>query len=95
MLGHRKLIFRLHALTRMAQRHFEPSDIRYALDNGTVIEQYPEDNPYPSFLVLSLVNERSIHVVAALNEEAQEIIIITVYEPDPSAWDNGFTRRKE
>lgn len=89
-----KLIFRLHALSRMAQRGFEPTDIRYVLNNGRIIEQYPEDFPYPSCLVMSWVDGRPVHVVAALNDDDLETIIITVYEPDPRAWDNGFTRRK-
>ena len=94
MTQKRKLIFRLHALTRMAQRGFNPSDIHYAFDNGTIIEQYPDDFPYPSCLIMSLVDGRPVHVVAALSDEAEEIIIITVYEPDSLVWDNCFTRRK-
>lgn len=90
----RKLIFRLHALSRMAQRGFEPDDVRYVIDNGTIIEQYSEDFPYPSCLVMSLVDGRPVHVVAALNDDDHETIIVTVYEPDPRIWDNGFTRRK-
>ncbi len=94
MINNEKLIFRLHALSRMAQRGFEPSDVRSALDNGMTIEQYPDDTPYPSFLVMAKINGRPIHVVASLNEAEQEIIIITVYEPDPMMWTDQFSRRK-
>jgi hypothetical protein len=90
----RKLIFRLHALSRMSQRGFEPADIHFALDNGTIIEQYPDDFPYPSCLIMALIDGRPVHVVAALNDAVQETIIVTVYEPDVQIWDNGFTRRK-
>ena len=90
----RKLIFRLHALSRMSQRGFEPADIHSVLENGTIIEQYPEDFPYPSCLIIALIDGRPVHVVAALNDAEQEAIIITVYEPDVRIWDNGFTRRK-
>ena len=94
MMHQRKLIFRLHALSRMAQRGFEPVDIHYVLDNGIKIEQYPDDFPYPSCLVLSWVKGRPVHVVAAFNEDACETIIITVYEPDPEIWMDRFSRRK-
>lgn len=94
MTQKRKLIFRLHALARMAQRGFEPAEIHYVLDNGSIIEQYPEDSPYPSCLVMSWINGRPVHVVVAINDDAQESIVITVYEPAPNVWDNGFTRRK-
>jgi len=90
----RKLVFRLHAISRMAQRGFEPADIRYVLNNGTTIEHYPDDFPYPSCLVLSWLNGRPVHVVAAFNDEELEIIIVTVYEPDIQIWTDGFSRRK-
>jgi hypothetical protein len=77
----------------MAQRGFEPAVVHYVLDNGTVIEDYPDDFPYPSCLILSWVSGRPVHLVAAFDNEAQEVIIITVYEPDPRIWFDGFTRR--
>ncbi len=57
-------------------------------------EEYPEDHPYPSRLVLGTVDNRPLHVVAADNTVASETIIITVYEPDPRQWEAGFRQRK-
>jgi hypothetical protein len=94
MKSYPKLIFRIHALARMAQRGFEPDDIRHSLVNGSVVEEYPEDVPYPSFLVMLWLGQRAVHVVAANNDTDGETIIITVYEPDPLKWNLGFTRRK-
>jgi hypothetical protein len=77
----------------MAQRGFEPDDIRGSMVNGTVIEEYPEDVPYPSFLVMVWLGQRPVHIVAANNNADEETIIITVYELDPQKWNSGFTRR--
>jgi uncharacterized protein DUF4258 len=88
------LIFRLHALVRMAQRGFDPQDIHKAFEDGKIIENYPDDLPYPSCLVMAWISDRPVHVVAALNNDTQETIVITVYEPDSQIWDNDFTRRK-
>jgi hypothetical protein len=77
----------------MAQRGFEPDDIRNLLENGSIVEEYPEDFPYPSFLVMLWLGQRPVHVVAANNDTDSETIIITVYEPDPLKWNTGFTRR--
>ena len=93
MKSYPKLIFRLHALSRMAQRGFEPGDICNSLEHGRVVEEYPEDFPYPSFLVMLWLGQRPVHVVAANNDDDSETIIITVYEPDPLRWNSGFTRR--
>lgn len=78
----------------MFERHISQVDVRAVLDAGEVIERYPQDAPYPSRLVLGWIGTRPIHVVAADNTEAQETIVITVYEPDPQQWDPSFRRRR-
>ena len=53
-----------HAAERFRQRGIKNKDIRYAVQNGEIIEQYPEDYPYPSCLLLGFtVNSRPLHVV--------------------------------
>ena len=88
-----RLVFRVHAVRRMLQRRISATDVRHVLDTGEVIEDYPDDRPYPSRLVLGFRGARPIHVVAADNHAAQEVIVITVYEPDPDQWDPTFHRR--
>jgi hypothetical protein len=68
--------------------------IRQALATGETIEEYPEDVPYPSRLVLGSIGNRPIHVVAADNRKVEETIVITAYEPDPTQWHPGFKRRR-
>lgn len=88
------LVFRTHAIRRMFQRQVSADDIRHVLETGVIIENYPDDQPYPSWLVMGWCGERPLHVVAADNVEAHETIVITVYEPDSDQWESGFTRRK-
>ena len=64
------------------------------LATGEVVEEYPNDTPYPSRLMLGWHGPRPIHVVAADNREAKETIVITVYEPDLDQWEPGFKRRR-
>jgi hypothetical protein len=89
-----KLVFRVHAIQRMFQRRISEDDVRHVLDKGEIIEEYPEDTPYPSKLILGERNKRPLHVVVAENAMNNERIVITVYEPDPSQWGSGFRRRK-
>lgn len=49
-LGH--LVFRPHAIKRMFERRIGRDEVRNVLDQGEVIEAYPEDRPFPSQLVL-------------------------------------------
>jgi hypothetical protein len=88
-----KLIFRKHALQRMFQRTIAVEEVRFVLENGKTIIDYPDDQPYPSRLVLGWQGTRPIHVVAADTEQG-ETIVITVYEPDPALWEPDFERKK-
>ena len=89
-----RLLFRVHAIQRMFQRGLGERDIHQVLENGEVIEEYPDDQPYPSRLVVGWSRSRPIHVVAANNQDDHEVVVITVYEPDLSHWEPDFRTRK-
>jgi len=89
-----RLIFRFHAVERMFQRKIQEADVRDVLQSGEIIEQYPDDVPYPSYLVLGFRGTRPIHVVAADMVQQGETIVISAYEPDPARWDASFRKRK-
>lgn len=89
-----RFIYRLHAIERMFERDISETEVEDAVKNGIVIESYPDDRPYPSFLSLFDKGKTSLHVVYALDEE-KTAIIITVYRPDPSVWETDLRTRKE
>jgi hypothetical protein len=80
----------------MFSRSISDDEIRAIILTGERIEDYPTDRPYPSFLLLGRPKGRALHVVAASNIADDEIIIITVYEPDHHLWEIDLkTRRKK
>ncbi len=93
-MSYDRLVFRVHAVQRMAERQVTVEDVRDVVLNGEVIRAYPDDTPYPSCLILGWRGTRPLHVVAADNHEAQETIIITVYEPGPDLWEPDFRSKK-
>lgn len=90
----RRLIFRDHATRRMMQRGVRVADIRWVLEHGEVIEDYPSDYLLPSRLLLAWIRGKPLHVVAADHITLQVTFIITVYEPDPDQWEPDFKRRR-
>jgi hypothetical protein len=97
-LNNETLILTDHLLTRMRQRNIRFTDIKRAIENGEIIEQYPTDYPFPS----CLINGENIHVVCSLGENhlgeshlsKHHLYIITAYRPSSSQWeDGGRTRR--
>lgn len=61
---------------------------------GKRIENYPNDLPYPSYLVLYFINHRPIHVVAADSIPDRVTIVITAYEHEPDKWEKSFEERR-
>jgi hypothetical protein len=90
-----RLVFRVHAIQRMVLRNISDAEVRAVLTTGEAIEEYPDDTPYPSRLVLGWAGSRPLHVVAADNPEDEATIVITVYEPEPNQWEAGFRRRRQ
>lgn len=71
-------------------------EILEVLDSGGIIEEYPDDRPYPSCLVFGRTQEgRPLHVVCAPVMDEGRLIIITVYQPDPARWEADWRRRKQ
>lgn len=83
----------MHAVQRMFRRNITEQDVRRVLERGEVVENYPDDTPYPSQLLLGWSGSRPIHVVAAYSTYDDTIIVITAYEPDEDRWSTDFQRR--
>ena len=82
-----------HILERMHKRKIRIDDILKAVKNGEIIEKYPDDDPYPSCLVLGYTeNDESIHVVCALAKN--NLIMITAYHPSKEEWEDDFKTRR-
>lgn len=69
-------------------------EIEHVIDSGEVIEDYPEDEPFPSRLILGTVQNRPLHVVVAEEKDSDITHVVTAYQPDLDQWENGFKRRK-
>ena len=66
-----------------------------AISTGKIIENYPEDEPYPSCLIYGITTKnRPLHAVCAYSEDEELSIVITVYQPNSERW-TDFSRRKK
>jgi len=81
-----------HALQRLIKRNIRQEDVKYSLQNGDVIEQYLDDYPYPSCLILGILhNNTPLHVVCGIGND--ELWIITTYYPNTMKWKEDFKTR--
>lgn len=86
--------FSKHAVDQSILRQIRVREIKEAISNGQVIEDYRQDKYGPSCLVCGLTRaQRPIHIQCSYPFRPL-IKIITVYEPEPQRWNDDFTRRR-
>jgi hypothetical protein len=87
----RNLRVSFHALYEAYKEGLRGKDIVYAIFEGQIIERYPERD---RVLVAGPIRKSEIplHVVCDY-ADAKEIVAVTVYIPDPTAWVASQVRR--
>ena len=92
-----KVFYSGHARREMQEERFGPitdQEVYEAICSGEVIEAYPDDTPYPSVLIFGTTGaNRPLHAVCAYSSEDDQVVIVTVYQPDPNRWED-YRRRK-
>lgn len=69
------------------------ADVKKCIENGEIIEDYPEDFPHPSCLIFGYnVNNKVIHVV--VGKDSEYIYIITAYIPNTTKFEDDLKTRK-
>jgi hypothetical protein len=75
-------------------RGLKGKDVLEVVRQGEVIINYPDDTPYPSYLILGFTRGGPVHVVFAFDEQQKTGIIVTAYVPDAKIWTDNFKRRR-
>jgi hypothetical protein len=92
----KKILYLPHALRQMSRpdRMITALEVREVVEQGEVIEDYPEDQRGHSCLMLGYgTSDRAIHVVCSPKDDY--LAIITAYLPSEAQWEEDFkTRRK-
>lgn len=88
------LHFSRHAFERMFQRGINPDTVEQIIAEGEVIAGYPDDQPFPSVLLLGFYGSKAVHAVVARELATGSCYLVTIYLPDPAIWDESFKRRR-
>ncbi len=82
-----------HILKRLMQRGIFRASVVQAIRSGEIIEQYPDDYPYPSCLLLGTTEAgEALHIVCGIGEG--KVWLITAYHPDPDEWESDLKTRR-
>jgi len=93
--GKKSVLFKQHAIEQMTSpdRMISQQDVMLVIENGEVIEDYPNDPRGHSCLLLGTgEGGRMIHVVCAPKQD--HLTIITSYVPESDLWHEGFRKRR-
>ena len=89
-----KVLWTEHVALRLREQSIKRIDVIDCLQNGVIIEHYPDDMPYPSCLILGFTaSQKPLHVVCGLNTGVI-CYVITSYYPSPDKWESDYKTRK-
>ncbi len=90
----KKILFLPHAIKQMSrpERMLTTNEIKQAIFNGEIIEEYPQDSRGGSCLVLHSQNKQTLHVVCS--PKSEYLAITTAYLPAPDQWSSDFKTRR-
>ena len=82
-----------HIALRLLKRRISRRQVIEAVMSGTIIEQYPDDYPYPSCLILGHdADGNALHVVCGYGPAAAWMV--TSYYPDLNEWEEDLKTRR-
>jgi hypothetical protein len=94
LAGKKKILYLPHAIRQMSrpERMITTVEVRSVIENGQIIEDYPEDSRGHSCLISGKgYNERTIHIVCSPKNEF--LAVITAYIPDHDEWSDDYKVR--
>lgn len=95
-IRHNRIRITDHADEEAQADHLSFDEIFCSVLQGEIIEEYPDDKPYPSCLVYgNSFTGDPIHSVWAYNSATEWAVLVTVYRPDPARWIDWRVRRRK
>lgn len=83
-----------HVNMRLEGRYIPRRFIVESTDKYEIIEIYPEDKYFPSYLVYSHFQDLVFHVLFACDVEGDNVRIITAYYPGLDQWGADYRTRR-
>ena len=93
LIRENKIRWSTHCVERMGERDISRADVKKCIGDGEIIEDYPNDFPYPSCLIFGYtMTNKILHVVAG--SDGKWIYIITTYYPSSERFENDMRTRR-
>lgn len=91
----RRVFWTYHVNMRLKDRAISRKAVVDSILDYEIIEAYPEDKYFPSYLVHTRHQNVVFHILFATDVDGENVRIVTAYYPNPAQWDADLkTRRK-
>ncbi len=89
-----QVLWTYHVNMRLGQRFILRETIINAAESYEIVEAYPEDKYFPSYLLLGRVGEEVFHALFGADVEGHNVRVVTAYYPNPEEWEADRKTRR-
>jgi len=89
-----RIFWTYHVNMRLGQRFIDRETIIQAAENYVMVEEYPKDKYFPSYLLLGQRGEDAFHVPFGADVEGQNVRVVTAYFPSLEEWESDLKTRR-
>ena len=90
------ILWSRHGISELLNEGWARSAVERGLERSEIIEDYRTiTRPLPDCLVIGWIEpDEPFHAVVAIDEPNDRLLIVTVYKPTASEWENDWQIRK-